>query len=114
MEAKTAERAMEGGMSSNKRSMGGNISPLDDSGILLHVLNILGAGQHLFISAVCKAWKESYESVASVQMAGLHDFHSSLAYQCTITSEMTLYSAAFCISCCSEACSCFWTHHQRA
>jgi hypothetical protein len=70
-------------------------SPLDDAGILLHVLNILGPGQRLFISGVSKAWKKSYESVASVQMAGLHNFHSTRALLWTITSEMTLYSAAF-------------------
>eukprot|EP00953_Heterococcus_sp_UTEX-ZZ885_P002106 1644-Heterococcus_DN1.PRE.5 len=95
MEAKTAERAMEGGMSLSKRVGVAITSPLDDAGILLHILNTLGPGQHLFISAVSKAWKESYESVASVQIAGLHDFHCSLAYQCTINSQTTLCSAAF-------------------
>jgi hypothetical protein len=49
----------------------GAASPLDDAGILLQVLNILGPGQHIFISAVSNLWRESYEKVDSVQMAGI-------------------------------------------
>jgi hypothetical protein len=73
----------------------GLASPLDDAGILLHVLNSLGPGHHLFISAVSKAWRDSYERVASVQMAGIPREHSVQASLHTIASHTTLCSAAF-------------------
>jgi hypothetical protein len=69
--------------------------PSYDAGILLHVLNTLGPGQHLFISAVSKAWKESYERVASVQMAGVTHSYDNPAQSCTITPQTTLCSAVF-------------------
>eukprot|EP00953_Heterococcus_sp_UTEX-ZZ885_P009893 5794-Heterococcus_DN1.PRE.1 len=71
--------------STAKRTVMSASSPLDDAGILLHILNILGPGHHLFISAVSKAWREGYEKVASVRMSGLH----------AIASQTTLWSAAF-------------------
>jgi hypothetical protein len=70
-------------------------SPLENAGILLHVLNILGPGQHLFISAVSKAWRDSYERVDDVQMASTKlafSFHGGKIIF-TITSKMTLCSA---------------------
>jgi hypothetical protein len=42
-------------MSSEKRAEVSRTCPLDDVVILLHVLNMLGPGHHLFISAVSKA-----------------------------------------------------------
>jgi hypothetical protein len=69
--------------------------PLDASDILLRALNILGPGQHLFISAVSKAWRESYKGVASVQMAGVLQDCGEEAELHTITPEMTLHSAVF-------------------
>jgi hypothetical protein len=38
-------------------------SPLDISGILGHVFAFSGAGNHLFISAVCRDWRETFKSV---------------------------------------------------
>ena len=70
-------------------------SPLENAGILLHVLNILGPGQHLFISAVSKAWKESYQRLGSVQMAGNAGDYNEEAYLHTITSQTTLCSSVF-------------------
>jgi hypothetical protein len=58
-------------MSSSKRAVNGATCPLEDAGILLHVLNSLGPGHHLFIISVSKAWRDVYEKVASVQMCGL-------------------------------------------
>jgi hypothetical protein len=55
-------------MSLSKRAVSSATSPLEDASILLHVLNILGPGHHLFISAVSKAWRETYKRVASVQV----------------------------------------------
>jgi hypothetical protein len=60
------------------------------------MLNILGPGQHLFISAVSKAWRESYARVASIQMTGLlyRDLHDETVLR-TVTAQMTLGSAVF-------------------
>jgi hypothetical protein len=44
---------------SSKQVRLGGASPLEDAGILLHMLNILGPG-HLFIAAVSRAWKERW------------------------------------------------------
>jgi predicted secreted protein len=75
----------EESMLSNKRSVIGAASPLEHAGILLHVLNILGPGHHLCISAVSKAWRESYGRLASVQKADLtYDYYDKVAL-CTIT-----------------------------
>jgi hypothetical protein len=80
---------------STKRVLNGVTSPLDDAGILLHVLSILGPGQHLFISAVSKAWRESYKQVASVQVASMIYNYNDPAMPCLVTAEVTLYSAGF-------------------
>jgi hypothetical protein len=69
--------------------------PLEDAGILLNVLNSLGPGQHLFISPVSKTWKDSYERVASTQVAELASGYWEFALLRTVTSEDTLCSAAF-------------------
>eukprot|EP00953_Heterococcus_sp_UTEX-ZZ885_P009807 5746-Heterococcus_DN1.PRE.2 len=82
-------------MSAAKRAVIGAATPLDDAGILLHVLNILGPGQHLFISAVSKAWQESYERVESVQIAELTFKSYDEADLYTICPDTTLCSAAF-------------------
>jgi hypothetical protein len=84
-------------MASSKRVALEISVPLENAGILLHVLNILGPGQHLFISAVSKAWKDSYERVASVQMAGCTHFYEGyeLTALHTISSKTTLCSAVF-------------------
>jgi hypothetical protein len=71
------------------------ISPLEDAGILLHVLNILGPGHHLFISAVSKAWREIYERVDSVQKIGSARKYWTDAVRVTVTPKMTLCSAIF-------------------
>jgi hypothetical protein len=73
----------------------GATSPLEDAGILLHVLDILGPGHHLFISAVSTAWREGYGRIDSVQVAGLAHGYADAADLYTITSETTLYSAVF-------------------
>eukprot|EP00953_Heterococcus_sp_UTEX-ZZ885_P031708 16610-Heterococcus_DN1.PRE.12 len=70
-------------------------SPLEDAGMLVHVLNILGPGQHLFISAVSRVWRESYKRVASTQVLKLLYLHSEAADLCTITPCTTRFSAAF-------------------
>eukprot|EP00953_Heterococcus_sp_UTEX-ZZ885_P006839 4174-Heterococcus_DN1.PRE.1 len=96
--------------SSSKRAVIGVASPLDNAGILLHMLSILGPGHHLFISAVSKTWRESYKRVDSVQAAELTwqsykrvdsvqaaeltwHYHEVAAMH-TITSQTTLCSAA--------------------
>jgi hypothetical protein len=82
-------------MSVSKRAVIGAASPLEHPGILLHVLNILGPGHHLFISAVSKAWRESYERIASVLMVGVAcDDHGDQVLH-TINPETTLCSAVF-------------------
>jgi hypothetical protein len=86
-------------MLSSKSTAVGAASPLEDAGILLHVLSILGPGQHLFISAVSRAWRESYERVASVQMIGLAGFYTSKAVFIKCTTLTTLCSAAFTSAC---------------
>jgi hypothetical protein len=83
--------------SSTKRVAADGASPLDDSGVLLHVFNILGPGHHLFISAVSKAWRESYKKVASVQVvecAFSWEYYEKTTLH-TITSKMTCCSAVF-------------------
>jgi hypothetical protein len=70
-------------------------SPLENAGILLHVLDILGPGHHLFISAVSKAWRESYKRVAAVQMLGLIYDYNRKAAPLAINSQTTLFSAVF-------------------
>jgi hypothetical protein len=82
-------------MPSHTRVKLGAASPLNDASILLHVLNILGPGQHFFISAVSKAWKESYARVDGVQMAGITADYDDEVVLHTITSKMTLCSAVF-------------------
>jgi hypothetical protein len=82
-------------MSSTKRAVVDATCPLQDAGILLHMMNILGPGQHLFISAVSNAWGDSYKRVSSVQMAGFTEYYNDKAVMQTITSPTTLYSAVF-------------------
>jgi hypothetical protein len=84
-------------LSSSKCVAADSANPLNEAGILQHVLNILGPWHHLFISAVSKAWNNSYEQVASVQMAGFAEIgdcyeHTALH---TITSKTTVCSAVF-------------------
>jgi hypothetical protein len=71
------------------------VSPLENAGILLHVLNILGPGHHLFISAVSKACRETYKRVDNVQIARINCSYYIAADKSTVTSKMTLYSAVF-------------------
>jgi hypothetical protein len=68
-----------GVVSSTKRVATCDASPLDNAGILLHVFNILVPGHYLFISAVSKAWRDSYGRVASVRMAGLNHQYTNQA-----------------------------------
>jgi hypothetical protein len=82
-------------MSSTKRAAAGVISPLEHAGILLHMLDILRPGQHLFISPVSKAWRETYRRVASVHVSKVYAVYRGLAATQTISSQTTLYSAAF-------------------
>jgi hypothetical protein len=60
-------------MAAIKRATAMLNSPLDDPGILLQILNILGPGHHLLISAVSKAWRESYKMVDSVHIESFND-----------------------------------------
>jgi hypothetical protein len=55
-------------MSSINHAVADAVSPLENADILLRVLNILGPGQRLFISAVSKAWKDNYERVESMRV----------------------------------------------
>jgi hypothetical protein len=80
---------------SSKRVSVGVVSPLDTAGILLHMLNILGPGHHLFVSAVSKAWRDSYVKVPSAQMAGLNHYYEQQAVLYDIRSHTTLFSAIF-------------------
>jgi hypothetical protein len=82
-------------MSSAKRVVPGPASPLDNAGILLHVLDILGPGHHLFVSAVSKAWQDCYKRVASIQLAELTWNYYEEAVVYTITHQTTLCSAVF-------------------
>eukprot|EP00953_Heterococcus_sp_UTEX-ZZ885_P004770 3062-Heterococcus_DN1.PRE.2 len=82
-------------MSSNKRAFVGVVSPLEDAGILLHVLNILGPGHHLFVSAVSKAWRESYRKIANVQIPDLTSDYDEEPFLITVIQEETLFSAVF-------------------
>jgi Ankyrin repeats (many copies) len=82
-------------MSSSARAMVGTASPLEHAGVLMHVLNILGPGHHLFISAVNKAWRDSYEMIAAVKMAGVTTCYDDKPHLLTIASHTTLYSAVF-------------------
>jgi Ankyrin repeats (3 copies) len=59
------------------------------------MLNFLGPGQHLFISAVSKAWKESYTRVDSAKVPELVFAYYDEAALLTITPKMTLYSAVY-------------------
>jgi hypothetical protein len=81
-------------MSTTKRAASA-ATPLDNAGILLHVLTKLGPGHHLFISAVSKAWKDGYERVGSIQIAELTYKSYDEADLCTICPDTTLCSAAF-------------------
>jgi hypothetical protein len=82
-------------MTSAKRAVVDAVCPLQDAGILLHMMNILGPGQHLFISAVSKAWRDSYAKVADVKMYSWSIFYDEGTVQRIITSKTTLCSAAF-------------------
>eukprot|EP00953_Heterococcus_sp_UTEX-ZZ885_P031703 16610-Heterococcus_DN1.PRE.7 len=80
---------------SSKRTAVGAAAPLEDAGTLLNILSILGPGQHLFISAVSRAWRESYSRVGTVQMPGITEEYDDIADLRTIGSLTTLYSAVF-------------------
>jgi hypothetical protein len=82
-------------MSCSKRGAASPTSSLEDAGILLHVLQILGPGQHLLISAVSKAWRDIYARVPEVTMAQLTHSYDEQAFPCTIDSQTTLCSALF-------------------
>jgi hypothetical protein len=58
-------------------------------------VDFLGPGHHLFISAVSRAWKESYRQIASVEVAALTYGYDCAALQHTATSQTTLYSSIF-------------------
>eukprot|EP00953_Heterococcus_sp_UTEX-ZZ885_P026479 14293-Heterococcus_DN1.PRE.1 len=82
-------------MSSTMRAATSTACTLQDAGILLHVLNILGPGHHLFISAVSKAWRESCKRLANARAVDLtYDFYDEVALS-KITHQTTLCSAAF-------------------
>jgi hypothetical protein len=57
-------------------------------------LSILGPGHHLFISAVSRAWRETYRKVANVQMTGVGHRNEERVLR-TITPQTTLGSAVF-------------------
>jgi hypothetical protein len=82
-------------MSSTKHAAVGVTPPLEHAGILLRVLNNLGPGHHLFISAVSKVWRETYKRVASVRVSKLYAIYKGPAASQTISSQTTLCSAAF-------------------
>jgi hypothetical protein len=82
-------------MAATKRTTLQLNSPLDNTGILLQILNILGPGHHLFVSAVSKAWREGYKRVDEVQMNGLNMYCDGESELHTITSQTTLCSSVF-------------------
>jgi hypothetical protein len=82
-------------MSSNKRTEVGEASPLNNAGILHHMLNILGPGHNLFISAVSKPWRSSYRRVSCMQIAGVTCDQYQEATLYPVSSETTLGSAVF-------------------
>jgi hypothetical protein len=84
-------------MSSNKRAVIDAASLLDNAGILLYVLSILGPGQHLFISAVSKGWRELYQRVPDVKMAEMPHYTGGEDQTLLrmVTTQTTLSSAAF-------------------
>eukprot|EP00953_Heterococcus_sp_UTEX-ZZ885_P007315 4438-Heterococcus_DN1.PRE.1 len=92
-------------MSSTNQAAGNMVPSLENPDILLRVLNILGPGQHLLISAVSKAWRDSYERVDSVQIVGDPQGYDELEILLTITSQMTLYSSIF-----ASATAVKWAH----
>eukprot|EP00953_Heterococcus_sp_UTEX-ZZ885_P035645 18387-Heterococcus_DN1.PRE.1 len=82
-------------MASSKRVCLGAASPLEDAGILLHMLNILGPGHHLYIAAVSRAWSDSYAMVASAQTTSRTSHYVEDIVVLTLDPQTTLTSASF-------------------
>jgi hypothetical protein len=75
----------------NKRVAYGNYSPLGNSSILLHVLNFVGPGHHLFTAATSKDFAECSKLVDSVQATDIRNCH--IKHSCK--ANMTSFSACF-------------------
>jgi hypothetical protein len=79
-----------------KRSTADNSSPLDQSGILQHVLSYVGPGHWLFLSTVSSLWRELYGRVPGRQMQTMGRITRYLIdRQFTCVPQMTLYSSFF-------------------
>jgi hypothetical protein len=48
---------------------------LQQAGLLQHVLDILGPGHHLFVSAVSHLWQDCYSKVAAVEIIDVHEIN---------------------------------------
>jgi hypothetical protein len=79
----------------SKRQAGSSSSPLDDSSLLFEILSYV-AGQHLFVSPVCKLWYECNAAVPDSKVTSLvaHPVADN-AYMVWCTPQTTLYSAIF-------------------
>jgi hypothetical protein len=79
----------------SKRQSGSVRSPLDDVGLLIQILSHV-AGQHLFVSTVCKLWHECNAAVPDSKVTSLiaHPVTDD-AYMVWCTPQTTLYSAIF-------------------
>jgi hypothetical protein len=75
---------------SQKRSAAENLSPLQQVGILKHVLDFVGPGHWCFVAEVSKLWRELYLRVADAEMLAKFGYDTI-----TCVPEMTLFSAAF-------------------
>jgi hypothetical protein len=67
------------------------LSALNNEGILRHVLEYVGAGQHLFVSAVSKDWRACYAKLKLIKMR----WKGTDAHWTVSKTQGTLTSAAF-------------------
>jgi hypothetical protein len=67
-----------------------NSSPLQQADTLQKVLSYVGAGEHLFVAAVCSLWRTQYAEVEDMTVGEPVVFDVR-----TCTAQMTHYGAAF-------------------
>jgi hypothetical protein len=76
-------------------------SILDNPGLLLHVLGYVGLGEHVFMAAVSKGWRQLYKQIPSHRIDGADlgrpsdEWRESLLLETRCETGMTLCSAAF-------------------
>jgi hypothetical protein len=75
---------------SQKRSAADSSHPLQQAGILQHVLDYVGPGHWCFVAEVSSLWRDVYSRLASTEMPKI-GFHDKI----TCVPQMTLYSAVF-------------------